>query len=56
MVKNILDYILLIQFVGFLIFYFLSNNPYKSILLYFSLILFISYWIVKLFFINIRLK
>jgi len=44
------DWLVLYQFVGFLMFYILSNYPYRSIVAYFSFMIFFSYWLIKLLF------
>lgn len=44
------DYLVLAQFIGFLMFWFLSNNPYKSVILYFSFMVFFCYWLIKIVF------
>jgi len=45
-----LDYLILAQLVGFLLFYFISSNPFKSVILYFSFMTFFCYWIIKISF------
>lgn len=45
-----LDFLILIQFVGVILFWFLSHNSYKSVILYFSFMIFFCYWILKIVF------
>jgi len=45
-----LDYLILWQFIGFLAFFFLSNNSFKSVILYFSFMIFFCYWLIKICF------
>jgi len=52
MVKFSISYLFLAQLIIVLFFYFLSHNAYKTVILYFSLIIFISYWIIRMFFYN----
>lgn len=44
------DSLVLIQFIGFLVFFFASHNPYKSVMLYFSFMTFFCYWLIKIVF------
>lgn len=44
------DYIILLQLVGFLLFHFISHNPFKSVILYFSFMVFFCYWLIKIVF------
>lgn len=44
------DYLVLLQFVAFLFFYFLSHNSYKTPITYFSFLTFFGYWLIKIVF------
>jgi hypothetical protein len=52
MVKFHISYLFLVQMVAALLFYFLSHNSYKTVILYFSVVIFVAYWIIRLFFNN----
>lgn len=44
------DFAVLLQLVVFLLLYFYSNNSYKSVILYFSFMIFFCYWMIKIVF------
>lgn len=45
-----LDYMVLAQLVFFMLFFFFSRSPFKSVILYFSFMIFFSYWLIKIVF------
>lgn len=47
---EILDYLVLIQLVGCLIFSITKFHKYELVIVYFSAILFISYWLIRIVF------
>jgi len=53
--KNILDYFVLVPLVVSIIYYRFGIYQYKSLLVYFSFLIFFSYWTIKIVF-NPKLK
>jgi len=47
MVKNILDYLILVQLIISILFVIISHNKYEYIVLYFSFVIFLGYWLIK---------
>jgi len=47
---QIVDYIILSQLVLSLLFFIFSHNKYEAIVVYFSFIVFFSYWLIRIIF------
>jgi len=54
MVNKIFNFsnFLLLVLVFFILFWFFSHNPYKTVMMYFAFLFFVCYWIFRLFFIR----
>ncbi len=48
--KDIPDYLIVAQLVIVIIYSIFFSNKYEGIFIYFSLIVFISYWLIKIVF------
>jgi hypothetical protein len=49
-VIDVIDYLILSPLIFSILFYVLSDNPYKSIVVYLSFIIFFSYWMIRIIF------
>jgi hypothetical protein len=49
-ISNIIDYLIFIPLIGSVIFLILGHNKYEGILVYFSTIIFLGYWMLKIIF------
>jgi len=49
-ISSLIDYLVLIQLILSILFLITFHNKYEGIIVYFSIMIFISYWIIKIIF------
>jgi hypothetical protein len=49
-ISYLIDYFILIQLILSILFLIIFHSKYEGIIVYFSIMIFISYWIIKIIF------
>jgi hypothetical protein len=49
-ISTLIDYFILLQLILSILFLVIFHNKYEGIVVYFSIMIFISYWIIKVIF------